>query len=224
MASDSPQTPVGIPDPKSIRPYLGLLAMVTLNPVGVAGCNILTNHLPKLSVIRGRKFSIAPSNVSATAKEASRIFEPLMIDNNTPKNFGEIPLSPEDQKFHEKRYWRLPVPPGAILAALFERLQYDSSDSDDINQASILRDSLDLRRLGTYLPNNHGGSDDGPSGGPNGGGSLSKRKDSEGKKNASPRKGKKAARSAVLGHKANCSEFGGVHGESSQCLSDRPRR
>lgn len=165
----SSETPVGIPDPKAILPFLGVFTMITLNPPR-AGCCRITPHLPNLSIIRGHKFIKAPSNVSATANSACRVFEPSAIDNNTPENMGVIPLSPQDEGFNEKRYWRLPVPAAAVLAAIFERLPYESSQCEDIRLAHIIRDTLNLQRLGAYPPDGAGGSgyrhhDDGQNGG-----------------------------------------------------------
>jgi hypothetical protein len=75
---------VELPSAKAIFPYIGLFTMITINPTAVAGFDIQTPHLPSLSIIRGTKFVKASSNASATAEKVARIFEPLVLDNNTP--------------------------------------------------------------------------------------------------------------------------------------------
>jgi hypothetical protein len=192
----SPEAPLGIPDPKSIQPYLGLFTLVTLNPADLARISIPTMYLPPLFKVRGHRFIHAPSNVSATANNVARIFDPLTIDENTPTSHGLIPLSPQNAEFSQKRYWRLPVLPMAILAALFERLQLDSSGCDDIKIAKDIRSILDLHTRGQYPQAAGGSGDDGPSRG-GGGRSSSKRKASDSESNASSDQGKKNARKVV---------------------------
>ena len=204
---------MALPDPKPILPYLGLFTLVTINPTEVAGFKIPTMHLPNLSIIQGTQFVKVPSTVSATAEKVARIFEPLALDDNTPGNLGMIPLSPDDQAFEEKRYWRLPVPAVAIFAALIERLPYDSSECVDIILANNIRDFLNLQSHGAYPPDDDAGgsdlSDDGGlsgGGGPSHGGGggissegLSKRKDAGSESSAFSEKGKKKARKTAGG-------------------------
>ncbi|KIL64176.1 hypothetical protein M378DRAFT_24755 [Amanita muscaria Koide BX008] len=155
-------TEVELPDLKAIIPYIGLFTLVTINPGEVAGDILVTTHLPRLSVRRGTRFIVAPANTSATAQNAARIFEPLNINVDTPHNFGPIPISPDDEEFKEKRYWRLPVPAAAIFAALIARLPHDSSDCEDIVLAKVILASLTLQHYGS-TGDDAGGS--GPSGG-----------------------------------------------------------
>ena len=219
---------VELPDAKAIFPYLGLFTLVTLKPTG---SRILTTRLPSLSIMRGTKFVKAPSNTSATAKTAARIFEPLALDDNAPLSLGVIPLSPQDQAFTEKRYWRFPVPTAAIFGALIERLTYDSSSSEceDIVLAKNIRAILDLQSRNAYRPDRFAGGsglsgDDGPSGGggPEGGGSSgggpsagdrrrSKRKGTSGKSSSPSGKDKKKARKVSGGNDGtgDCSEASG---------------
>ena len=96
--------------------------MVTLKPTRVTGYGILTPYLISLSTIRGSKFVKVPSDTLPTAEKAARIFQSNAINNDTPLSYGMIPLSPHDQAFTERRYWRLPVSAAAIFAALIERL------------------------------------------------------------------------------------------------------
>ena len=209
---------MALPDPKPILPYLGLFTLVTINPTEIAGCKIPTMHLPNLSIIQGTQFVKAPSTVSATAEKVARIFEPLALDDNT--NLGMIPLSPDDQAFEEKRYWRMPVPAAAVFAALIERLPYDSSECVDIILANKIRDCLNLQSHGAYPHDDDAGgsdlSDDGGlsgGGGPSHGGGggissegLSKRKDAGSESSAFSEKSKKKARK-VLGEAGCCGEF-----------------
>jgi uncharacterized membrane protein YgcG len=110
-----------------------------------------------------------------------------------------IPISPRDPAFEEKRYWRLPVPAAAIFAALIARLQYDSSDCEDIVLANKILTVLMLKRYGMddgaggSVPSGGGGLSGGRGGGGRGGGGgssgsgrrQSKRKNAGGKSSAS---------------------------------------
>ena len=155
-----------LPDPKAIFPYLGLFTLVTLNPTQVTGASIPTLFLPPLSIIRGKKFVKAPSNTFPTAKNVARIFEPLALVDNSPFTHGAIPISPDGQAFEEKRYWRIPVPPASIFAALIARLHHDTSGSEDIRLAKAI---LGMQSLDEYEDDGNGGPSDG-GGGPSGGG------------------------------------------------------
>jgi hypothetical protein len=123
-ALDGTQVSELLPDPQAILPYLGLFTMVTLNPTDVAGYKIPTMHLPDLSIIRGQKFVDTRSRTSATARNVARIFDPLALDANAQENLGIIPLSSEDQGFQEQRYWRLPIPLGAVFTAMTTSFAY----------------------------------------------------------------------------------------------------
>jgi hypothetical protein len=215
-------TQVELPDAKAIFPYLGLFTLVTLNPTRVIGDSISTLFVPPLSVIRGKKFVKAASGTFPTAKNVARIFDPLALVNNSPFNPGAIPISLNDQAFKEKRYWRIPVPPAYIFAALIERLHYDSSGCQDIRLAKTIHYILGLQSLDEYPPDENDGNgrpsgDSGPNddneggGGPRGGGrAFSKRKDAGGKSGASSRKGIKKARKISGGSRTRaCDESGG---------------
>ena len=134
---------MNLPDTKAILPYVGLFTIVTLKPTEISGCNIPTLFFPFLSSRRGRAFVKAPSNASSNVV---RIFDPFSLHDDAPQINGYIPLSPEDQAFNEERYWKLPVPAAAILAALVERLGYDQSECEDI----ILVTHICLRSRGAY--------------------------------------------------------------------------
>ncbi|KAM6503530.1 hypothetical protein JOM56_000473 [Amanita muscaria] len=216
-------TEVKLPDLKAIIPYIGLFTLVTINPAEAAGDILTTTHLPRLSVRRGTRFIVAPANTSATAQNAARIFEPLNINVDTPRNFGAIPISPDDEEFKEKRYWRLPVPAAAIFAALIARLPHDSSDCEDIVLAKVILASLTLQHYGS-TGDDAGGSGPSGGGGPSGsrggggrgggdggggGGRQSKRKGASGESSASAERGKKKARNVAGGDGA------GDYGESS---------
>jgi hypothetical protein len=205
LVDASSGTSVALPDPKPILPYLGLFTLVTINPNKTAGCKIPTMYWPKLSIIQGTQFVEAPSTVSATAAKAARIFESLALDDNIPGNLGTIPLSPDDQAFEEKRYWRRPISAAAICVALIERLPYDSSECVDIILANNIRDFLNLQSHIAYPQDDDArGSDLSDDGGLRGGGGpshgggggissegLSKRKDAGSESRHSPKKAKR---------------------------------
>ena len=187
-------TEVELPNLKAILPYIGLFTLVTINTTGAAGDGISTQHLPSLSIRRGTKFVTAPSNTLATAQNTARIFEPLNIKMDTPRNHGVIPVSPYDEEFKEKRYWRLPVLAGAVVAALLARLAYVSSQCEDI----ILAKRIHIGLLAKYFDTSDdasglsGGASGGRGGGGSGGGGRqSKRKGTSDESSASAKKGRK---------------------------------
>ena len=216
-------TPVGLPDPAAIIPYIGLFTLVTLDPN--ARNTMTTPHLPGLSIIRNKKFVAAPAHTSATAKNVARIFDSLDIEEDTPFNLGIIPLAPGVAAFKEKRYWRIPVFAGTIFAALMARLTHDSSECEDIRLARRIVAHLTLNSSDGSGPSGGpsggggGGRGDGPSGGRGGGGSReggrrqSKRKKASGEGSTSAEKGKKKARRVAGGDRAEdsgeCSDASG---------------
>jgi hypothetical protein len=216
---------VELPDAKAIFTYLGLFTLVTLTP-GVIGDPIPTLFEPPLSIIRGKGFAKARSNASPTGKNVARIFAPLSLVDDSPQNPGAIPISPNDQTFNEKRYWRLPVPSAYIFAALIGRLQDTTSESLDIKLADAIHSLLKWQHLAEDLPDesdgnggpsNGGGGGSGPSDDNKGGRGLrgggrtsSKRKHAGGKSGASPSKGTKKARKTSGGSESRaCDESGG---------------
>ena len=215
-----------LPKLKTIIPYIGLFTLVTINPTQTARNVIPTTHLPSLSIKHGTKFVVAPPNTSATAMNVARIFDPLAIDVDTPLDAGIIPISPDDEAFEEKRYWRLPVSAAAIFAALIARLQYDLSDCEDIILANRILASLISNRhgvgggaggpsggRGSGRRGGRGRGDGGRGGGLSGGeGRQSKRKDGGGESSASTEKGKKKARNVAGGDGA---EDGGESSNAS---------
>ena len=215
-------TPVGLPDPAAIIPYIGLFTLVTLDPN--ARNTMTTPHLPGLSIIRNKKFVAAPARTSATAKNVARIFDSLDIEEDTPFNLGIIPLAPGVAAFKEKRYWRIPVFAGTIFAALMARLTHDSSECEDIRLARRIVAHLTLNSSDgsgpSGGPSGGGGRGDGPSGGRGGGGGSreggrrqSKRKKVSGEGSTSAEKGKKKARRVAGGDRAEdsgeCSDASG---------------
>jgi hypothetical protein len=203
--------PRELPDAKAILPYIGLFTLVTINPTKT---DVITPYLPSLSIICGAQFVVAPANTSATAKNVARIFEPLAIDDDTPFNIGAIPISPHDQAFEEKRYWRLPVPAAAIFAALIARLQYDSSDREDMVLANKI---LTILMLKCYGPS--GGV--GPSGGRGGGGGSSgggrrqsKRKNAGGESSAFAKRTKRRLEKWRGDGAGDCGESSDASGET----------
>jgi len=214
---------VELPDAKAIFPYLGLFTLVTLTP-GVIGDPIPTLFEPPLSVIRGKEFAKARSNASPTGKNVARIFAPLALVDDSPRNLGAIPISPDDQTFNEKRYWRLPVSSAHIFAALIGRLDDDLSDCLDIRLARIIHSILTLQCFekplpyeihGNVRPSNGGGggghvpNDDNQGGrGPMGSRTPSKRKRAV-KSGASPSKRTKKVRTTSGGSESRAFDESG---------------
>jgi hypothetical protein len=134
---------VSLPDPSSVSPYLGLYTMVTLRPSKVSQTRIATTHFPRLSVLRGSTFVKAPARTLATSEKAARIFDASAIDDTTPINDGHVPISPQDSRFKEQRYWRIPVAPGAIFSAFLGRLDLDYSQCEEVNLGRFIRSALE---------------------------------------------------------------------------------
>ena len=217
-----------LPDAKAIFPYLGLFTLVTLNPKRVIGERISTQFLPPLSIIHGKKIVKARSNTLPTSKNVARIFEPLALVNDSPFTPGAIPISPDGQAFEEKRYWRIPIPPAPIFAALIERLNYDSSECQDIKLVQTIHHILGLQSLDEYENDGNGGpggGGGGPSGGngpnddneggggPSGGGRASSKRKAPGGKRRGGKRGasgtKKARRMSGGSRTRACDGSGG---------------
>ena len=218
-------TPVRIPNPTAIIPYIGLFTLVTLDPTTTVRNVMTTPYLPNLSINYNGTFVVAPPNTSATAGNVARIFEPLGIDGDTPFNPGILPISPGAEAFNEKHYWRLPISAAAIFAALMARLPNDLSECEDIILAKKIVAHLTLNRYDGSGPTGGGGPSGGSvgglcgDGGGGGGGSSgggrrqSKRKNTSGESSASADKGKRKARNVAGGDKvgdyAECSDTSG---------------
>lgn len=96
---------VDLPDPTAVLPYLGLFTLVILTPEKVKGHEIATTHLPNLSILSNGNFIPAP-DASPTAPNVAHIFDVFAtIHDNPPKQRGHIPLSSQDPKFRQQRYW-----------------------------------------------------------------------------------------------------------------------
>jgi len=209
---------VGLPNPASIIPYIGLFTLVTLDPTTAARDIMTTPYLPGLSIILNNDFEEAPANTSATAKNVARIFDSLDIEEGAPFNASVIPLAPGVAAFEEKRYWRIPVFAGTIFAALMARLPNDLSGCEDIVLARRIVAHLSLKISGGSCPSGGpnggkgGGRGDGPRGG--GGGSReggrkqSKRKNTSREGSPSTERGKMKARRVAGGNRA---------GDSGEC-------
>ena len=221
-----------LPDAENIFPYLGLFTLVTLSPPRVIGDSLSTLFVPPLSVIHGNKFVKARPNASPTSKNVARIFESLALVPDSPYNPGAIPISPDDQAFKEKRYWRIPVSPAPIFAALIARLSFDISGCQDIRLAKAIYYILGFQSLDENVPDENDGNG-GPSGGsgpnddneggggPSGGGrASSKRKAAGGQSDAPCRKVTKKPPKVSSGSRTRaCGESGG----ESPCCSGLSR-
>ena len=174
----SRRTSVDLPDPNTILPYLGLFSLVVLTPDDLKDHILLTSHLPDLSILQNNRFIAAPANILPTAPNVAQIFDVIaVIDTKPLRQFGHIPLSPEDPAFRHKRYWRLPTKIGPILAVLVDRVRYVVDGCEEIAVARQIHSILILNLDGIPVPRpplsqpGSGRSDgSGPSGGGGGGG------------------------------------------------------
>lgn len=228
-------TSVDLPNAEVVFPYLGLFTLVTLNPTKVVNHTILTQHLPPLSIPTGKTFIEIPSSTSPTSEDVARIFDSVILDAkfvaNAPDSIGKIPISPVDQAFEEKRFWRIQLYLPAVFAALIDRLHLDSSDCSNIKLAKKiyymlgLEEDDDLENDGNAGPSGGGGGglsgggggpssgggsgpndNNGGGGGSGGGGQSSKRKE---RSSESPKKGTKKARRVLGGSRTRASNSSG---------------
>ena len=170
-------TSVDLPDPNAILPYLGLFSLVVLTPDDLKDHILLTPHLPDLSILQNNRFIAAPANMLPTAPNVARIFDVIaVIDAKPLRQFGHIPLSPEDPAFRHKRYWRLPTKIGPILAALVDRVRYIVDGCEEIVLAQQIYSILILNLDGIPVPRpplSQPGSRRSDRSGPSGGGGSS---------------------------------------------------
>lgn len=139
-----------LPDPSSILPYLGLFTLAILDPDNVYGCHISTQHVPPLSILRNKHFEDAPEGTSPVDDNVARIFDVLaFVAPGPPMSHGVIPLSPGNDIFEQKRYWRLPVSIEGVFAALIARLGYHPYRSREAARARKISNILLLRYLDT---------------------------------------------------------------------------
>ena len=152
---------VDLPDPTAVLPYLGLFTLVILTPEKVKGHEIATTHLPNLSILSNGNFIPAP-DASPTAPNVAHIFDVFAtIHDNPPKQRGHIPLSSQDPKFRQQRYWRLTTTIGPVLAMLNEQIGFNNYGCEEIELTQSIRDILSLSRRGLTvskpLPSRPGG-------------------------------------------------------------------
>ena len=144
---------VDLPDPKAISPYLGLFSLVVLTPNDLRDHVLLTPHLPDLSILQNNRFIAAPVNILPTAPNVARIFDAIaVIDAKPPRQLGHILLSPEDPAFRHKRYWRLPIKIGPILAALVDWVRYLVDGCEEVVVARRIHSILNLNLDGIPVP------------------------------------------------------------------------
>jgi len=89
----------------------------------------------------------APASTSAASANAARIFDSSPIDNAMPMCIGAIPLSPQDPRFQEQCYWRIPVPADAILAAFIAQLPADKSQCTAVKLARFISVSIEMKMI-----------------------------------------------------------------------------
>jgi len=125
-----------LPDPKSILPFLGLNTLVVLLPDELQGAQLITHHLPGLSILDKNQFIPAPADTLPDTPGVARIFDVLAIPDKLPETHKEIPLLPHHAEYTHQRYWRLPVQPEVVLTIFMERIIHTlSPHCEEINQA-----------------------------------------------------------------------------------------
>ena len=83
----------GLPDTKSIIPFLALYSIIVFKPHKEDRYRILTGSLPRLSVLRTDGFEFAPDGTSAGDPNVARIFDVLALPiSPIPVVLGQIPL------------------------------------------------------------------------------------------------------------------------------------
>jgi len=168
----------GLPDTKSIIPFLGLYSIIVFNPNQEDRYRILTGSLPRLSVLRADGFEFAPDGTSAGDPNVVRIFDVLALPiSPIPVVLGQIPLSPASPDFAQRHLWRLPVAFPIILTTLLCATFAITSDIEELRLALQIRNIIQSAKLG--LPMMVSGSDGGGGGGGSGGGNNDKEEDND---------------------------------------------
>jgi len=140
---------VDLPNPKSILPFLDLYTLVILLPDELERFQLVTRHLPELSVLDGNRFIPAPANTSPDGPGVARIFDVLAIDDILPEKICGIPLSPHHSEYTHRRYWRLPAKPEVMLTILMERIRHVTDPScEEINHAQQIFGILLINKTG----------------------------------------------------------------------------
>ena len=143
----SPGTAAPLLDVKSIKPYVGLLSLIVLQPEELSSVKKNLNFIfPPISTIKNGRFVPAASNRSASGPGVSRIFDASALKVNTPDRNGHVLLSRELPTFNQLRYWRIPVNMGAILVALRERVGKRTYASQQITCTQNIFRVLGLQR------------------------------------------------------------------------------
>jgi hypothetical protein len=130
---------VDLPDPKSILPFLDLYTLVVLLPDELDRFQLVTHHLPELSVLHGSQFIPAPAETLPDGPGVARIFDVLALSDTLPEKFFGIPLSPHHTEYTHQRYWRLPARPEVVLTMLMERIRHVTGPScEEIKHARVI--------------------------------------------------------------------------------------
>lgn len=150
----SPEGHIDLPDPTPILPYLGLYTLVILKPDELRRLQLITPHLPGLSILQGANFVSAPPDTSPDAPNTARIFDVVHAPPNGPDDIlGRIPLSNIYPSFTEKRYWRIPVQFEVILSMFLQHVSHITiTDSEEIRNAQVIRSTILLRKMKTKAP------------------------------------------------------------------------
>ncbi|TDL20846.1 hypothetical protein BD410DRAFT_899335 [Rickenella mellea] len=122
-------------DMKDVLPYVGLYSLVTLNPVAVRWCAIMSMRFPPLSTIENFRFVPASGDADPSSPDNARIFDALSITSNMPISLGIIPLTDaRSEEYTQKRYWRLPFKLEAVLTEFLARTNRATCHARDSEQ------------------------------------------------------------------------------------------
>lgn len=140
---------VDLPDLESVLPFLGLFTLVILLPEELDRLQLVTHHLPNLSILDGSQFISAPTDTLPDAPGVARIFDVLAITDTLPEKYCRIPLSPYHIEFTHQRYWRLPAKPEVALMMLMERIRgVTDTGCEEINHARLIYGILLINKAG----------------------------------------------------------------------------
>lgn len=112
-------------------------------PESLDACCIPTLHLPAISTLQNNQFVSAPDVTLPDDKNAARIFDVLEIIGR-----GPVPMSPECPEFGQQRYWRLVLPPDAILAGLIAQTGTGINGYNEAKETRFAQQICHLLNLG----------------------------------------------------------------------------
>lgn len=138
----SQESHIGLPDPRSILPYLGLYTLVPLAPERLINVNFLVFSEAELSEIHNGRWTVVPPGRTPSSSTTARIHDTTALRlTDRADSSPKIDLSTTARP--EQRYWRLPTRIAPMLAALLDRVAFlANSDCEEIKLAIRLRNLL----------------------------------------------------------------------------------